>query len=365
MDRWEEKILQTGRWRVGGRALRNLRHRVTLRVPAGLKGIFIVALIGFCALADLLCGREITLSIFYLVPVAFATWVLNSRAGFAAAGITVSLWFAVEVIQHGPYSHPWVPAGNAVVRLAFLALMVGFISWRKAVARRRKRDFVRQAHALRREEVLRCRLEREWVELYTKDQGQLAQQIHDELGQYLSAMSYHSKMLAEDLHEMNSPLAQTGDRIVALIRITNEAIRRLGRSIHVPGESAGALAESLAQLADDFERLTGVECRFASPTGPLHVDRFRSVMLFRIVQEACSNAVKHGKPTSITLGLKVEDSTLHVSIQDDGCGFGPVAPAQEGLGLRSMRHRATMMGGRLSIHSAADGCTLDCAVPIG
>ena len=316
------------------------------------------------ALADLLCGEEITLSIFHLVPVAFATWVLNGRAGFAAASVVTVVWLAVEVTQQGAYSNPWVYLGNAVVRLVFLGWMVGFIRRLKTVERRLGREIVRQARKLRKEESRRAGIEREWVELYSKDQGRLAQQIHDELGQYLSALSYHSKMLAEDLHAMNSPLAQKADRAVNLIRTTNEAIRRLGRSVHVPEGSAGALAEALAQLTDDFERLTGVECRFAASAGPIAMDPFRSLMLFRIGQEACSNAVKHGKPKSIVLRLTVKDSTLRLSVQDDGCGFAPAVPGHEGLGLSSMEHRARMMGGWLHVHSTPEGCTLDCAVPL-
>jgi signal transduction histidine kinase len=330
-----------------------------------LKWFYTVALVIFVALAQLLCGAEITLSIFYMVPVAIATWVLNRRAGLAAAVIVTAVWLAVEVTQARTLSNAWVLAGNGMVRLVFLLWMVGFISRLNTAGRRLQRDFVRQAWTLRKEESRRAWIEREWVELYSKDQGQLAQQIHDELGQYLSALSYHSKFLAEDLHEMNSPLAQKADRTVALIRTTNEAIRRLGRSAQVPEESAGALAEALAQLTDDFERLTGVECRFAASAGPVVVDRFRSLMLFRIAQEACSNAVKHGKPTSIELRLTVQDSTLHVLIRDDGGGFNSAAPAPEGLGLRSMKRRATMMGGQLRIHSAREGCTLDCAIPLG
>lgn len=135
LNAWGEKILPVGRWGSGGPGFRSFFHRNPLRVSAGVKRVITVALVGFVACADLLTGEEITLSIFYLVPVAFATGVLNARAGFVAAIIVGVVWLVVDLTQSGAHSRPWLAVGNAVVRLAFLVWMVGFLSRLNTVER--------------------------------------------------------------------------------------------------------------------------------------------------------------------------------------------------------------------------------------
>jgi two-component system CheB/CheR fusion protein len=86
--------------------------------------------------------------------------------------------------------------------------------------------------------------------------------------------------------------------------------------------------------------------------------------LFRIAQEAVSNAIRHGKPRQVRVALRVCDGTLNLHVKDDGRGFDPSRRERGGLGLELMRHRATVLGGELIITAAPRcGVSVECLVP--
>lgn len=110
-----------------------------LRVPAG--GIFLLAVAGVAAVGvvDYLVGYEISVSLFYLAPVAVAAWYGGPRDGIALAGLSCASWFAADVISGHPYSHPAIPVWNAGVRFGFFAVVAGLVSvYRDALRRQRQ-----------------------------------------------------------------------------------------------------------------------------------------------------------------------------------------------------------------------------------
>jgi signal transduction histidine kinase len=339
-----------------------LRQRIQ-HAPVAWQVALTGALIFVCGFADFLWTEGGSLGLSYLVPVGMATWLLSLRAGFIAALLVTVIAWAVDRAADPSLANSLGPLGHALVRFAFIALGVLVLSRLKNSRRRLVRAVAERGEALRAEASRRGLLEREIVGRTAREQDHLAQQIHDEMGQYLSALSYHAKVLAEDLQQESSPSLPRADRIVDLLRTTNQAIRRLARAIEVPGNGVDSLATALRELAEDFERLTGVTCHFLALGEPVGLERFHSLMIFRIVQEACSNAVKHGNPKNLTICLTTHGPTLHVSIEDDGCGFAD-RDALEGLGLEMMRHRAELIGAQLELRSGAAGCTLECVVSL-
>lgn len=110
-----------------------------LRVPAA--GLFVLSAAGVAAvsLVDYLVGYEISVSLFYLVPVAVAAWYCGPRDGIATAGLACVGWYAADVFSGHPYSHPAIPVWNAGVRFGFFAVVAGLVSvYHDALRRQRQ-----------------------------------------------------------------------------------------------------------------------------------------------------------------------------------------------------------------------------------
>lgn len=206
-------------------------------------------------------------------------------------------------------------------------------------------------------------LEAEIVRLSTRAQGQLAAEIHDELGQYISALSYQATMLAEDLRDDGSARTPRAEQLVELVRRTNRAVRQLGGGSQAREGFDGCFVEMLKRLAAGTERLSGVPCRVSCNASTLTLDGFRAMVLYRIVQEACANAIKHGKPKRIDIVMNVNDASICLEVGNDGGGF-VLQDSGTGIGLLRMQERAELIGGTIRVQTADGGCQLSCHVTL-
>ena len=109
-----------------------------------------------------------------------------------------------------------------------------------------------------------------------------------------------------------------------------------------------------------------VDCRFlAKGTVPV-ADQGSAIHLYRIAQEAVSNAIRHGKARRIRIQLGTEDGRVGLTVRDDGIGIPRKLPRQKGMGLPIMQYRAEVMGGSLAVQrKPGGGTTVVCAVPQG
>jgi signal transduction histidine kinase len=112
-----------------------------------------------------------------------------------------------------------------------------------------------------------------------------------------------------------------------------------------------------------MEKVFGVPCRFQADVGPVTFrDAAVATHLYRIAQEAITNAVKHARPKQIGVDLVAAGERLVLAVEDDGVGIPDLLPA-EGLGLQTMRHRARMIGATLSIdREPGGGTTVTCSI---
>lgn len=341
-------------------------HRSIVAAPLGVKWAMVVGLIAATGLGDWASGPEISFSIFYLIPVACATWFVGPRAGVFAAVACSAVWLLVEVSFNSEYTTPLVPLWNGLVRLVFFNLGVGVVFLLKRREVELARWVLRRTRLLRGEAERRRRLERDLLDVTSREHTRMAQDLHDGLGQYVAAMAFHARMLAEDLRRDASPLATQADNLVALIRRMNQITRHLDRALRVPRSGPGGLAEVIAAHATEFSELTGVRCELQLAAKPAVVlDDFRTLMLFRIIQEACSNAVKHGQPSLIRIAMHVERERLFLQVRDNGTP-SPAAPqSDEGLGRHSMQLRAKLIGATLEMGpNAAGGYSVACTLPL-
>jgi signal transduction histidine kinase len=289
---------------------------------------------------------------------------LDRTASHGTAIISAIVWFTVEVTQHPPYSHEFVPVWNGLVRLVFFLMGVGLVRSLKKTETHLLRQIIRRTRTLRAEADRRRQLERELEEVTAREHLRFAQDLHDGLGQYLSALAFHARILSDDLHLQRSPHASQAERIVGIIRTMNHKIRRLDRAMRVPELTEGGLPAAIRSLVEEFEQLTGVPCDVELAESMASIDPYRALMLLRIVQEAMNNAVKHGSPHRIKVSCVVADGMLHTRVANDGAGLPPQAEAEAGSGLRIMKLRAELIGSQLSLRPNGDkGCVVECILP--
>jgi PAS domain S-box-containing protein len=210
----------------------------------------------------------------------------------------------------------------------------------------------------------RKRLERATLEISSREQRRIGQDLHDGLGQHLTGIAFMSKVLQQRLEEQSLPESAEASKIVRLVNEAIHATRELARGlVPVVSDEAG-LMSALKKWAGEVNNLYGVACSFECRTPVPIRDVDAATHLLHIVQEAVNNALRHGHPRSIVIRLTAMGSQGHVSVEDDGDGARPSA-THHGMGLHIMSYRASMIGGSLDLRERAGGGTVvSCTFPM-
>jgi PAS domain S-box-containing protein len=206
----------------------------------------------------------------------------------------------------------------------------------------------------------RRRLEKEVARASTFEQERIGQEIHDGLGQKLTALSMMAASLKRDLARQNVPESSTLNELIEHLRQATEEARALSRGLAPVPLTEQGLAAALGRLVADTQAATGIACHFETDSRyPVEVEnRTTAIQLYRIAQEAVHNAIKHGRPRNITIRLARAGGCAELRVSDDGSGFSSDSGGAEGFGLRIMRYRAAIVGAELSIESTPESGTL-------
>lgn len=201
-------------------------------------------------------------------------------------------------------------------------------------------------------------LEKQVLEVSSREQRRIGQDLHDVLGQQLTGLAFLNRILEQKLAEKNLPEAEDAARISEIIKQSISQARALARVLCPIDQKAEGLMTALQAFAANIEEYYGISCRFDCPQGVLVEDMAAATHLYHIVQEASNNAVKHGKADQVTISLTAQGRTLSLSVRDNGTGI-PESPRKgKGLGLSITRYRAGIVGGSLEIKPHPDGGTL-------
>ncbi|MDI1311819.1 PAS domain S-box protein [Prosthecobacter sp.] len=207
--------------------------------------------------------------------------------------------------------------------------------------------------------VARRQLEAEILEISEREQRRIGQDLHDDLGQQLAGAWMMAEVLQRTLEAEKSPRHAEVKKIGGLLQKALAHTRGLARGLHPVAPEQGGFARALENLAAQSSELFGVRCRFEGREAVQIESEPAMMHLYRIAQEAVSNAVKHGR--AATIRIRLTKSTL--TITDDGGGLQSPAKT-EGMGLRIMRYRAEMTGGTLKVESGRrKGVVVTCQFP--
>jgi PAS domain S-box-containing protein len=211
----------------------------------------------------------------------------------------------------------------------------------------------------------RKHLEKTILEISAREQRRIGQDLHDGLSQHLTGIAFMSKVQEQKLAEKNLPEAVEAAKIVNLVNEAIHKTRELARGLLPVVSDAEGLMSALQQWAGEVEDLFAVNCRFQCFTPVLIHDDTVATHLYYIAREAVNNAIKHGRARHIVIRLDILQDQGTLTIQDDGCGIGPIAPGTKGMGLHLMNYRARMVGGSLEVQRiAAGGTMVACLFPV-
>jgi two-component system, NarL family, sensor histidine kinase FusK len=222
----------------------------------------------------------------------------------------------------------------------------------------RTRELVTTNVELHGEMAERRRLETELIRVGEEQRKTLGQELHDGLGQHLTSVALLSATLQQQLGARSQPEAGAARRIVELVNQAIAMTRALARGLYPAALGSGGLTVALEQLAEHTQSLAGIACTCrCDPQVRVH-DPLMAVHLFRIAQEAVNNAVKHSQARNLQIDLSRGAGQFRLAVSDDGTGVDPRCLEHgEGLGLHSLRYRATLLGGVLEIKENPQGGT--------
>ena len=207
-------------------------------------------------------------------------------------------------------------------------------------------------------------LSRRRVKVQEEERRHLARELHDEIGQALTAAKINLQAAMEEPDQAKSK--RIHETTAILERLLGQ-VRQISLNLRPSTLDDLGLVPALRSLLDEQGRRASVAVRFSAKNMPENLDPEIQTTCFRIAQEAITNAVRHARATQIRVELSQENGNLRLQIRDNGTGFdAESAQAQTiGLGLVGMKERAALVGGRTRIiASRGKGATVDVTLPL-
>ncbi|TWB59530.1 histidine kinase [Nitrospirillum viridazoti] len=306
--------------------------------------------------------------------------------GFSGQG----LWLRLETDPSGEVSEVWGELGDdAVMMLLFSALALPMVYWTlgralrsvdrlsKAFAqvaetgmetarpvaeagppelRRLAVSFNRMIERLAAAEARNRRLHEQLQTIQEEERADLARDLHDEVGPYLFAINV-------DVTALMAAAERAGDAAMRdQARSAREAVTHVQQEVKAilarlrpPGLSDLGLRAALENLAAFWRaRRPDVAIAVTVAPGP-HLGEAGDTAIYRVVQESLSNAIRHGRPRSVSIGVASSAGGITIDIADDGDGLPAGAPPSTGYGLRGMAERVAALGGSLTVANRPEG----------
>ena len=225
-------------------------------------------------------------------------------------------------------------------------------------ARRRSRG--NGLHSL----ALRLELARE------EERAHVARELHDELGQVLTSLKLEFMWLVDQLRNTDPKpgiqLVNKLQSLIGLIEVSIQSVRQISSDLRPPALDHLGLREAILWEATKFEGRTGIRCRVVWELKNEPTERTRQLALFRILQEALTNVVRHAHAGAVRIAVRERGKMLTLAIRDNGRGIRKSeVTGIKSIGLLGMTERARLLGGRVTIAgSPGRGTAVTVTVPI-
>jgi len=212
----------------------------------------------------------------------------------------------------------------------------------------------------------RRRLEREVIEVANREQVRIGNDLHDGLGQELTGIALLLKSISSQARLASPPLAADLATVTDLVSHAVASCRSLAQGVSAYALERGGLETALMELAQTSRNVFGFECTVGCARGvSARLNEQQAYQLYRIAQEAVSNAAKHSGGRRVNVRLEATDARIRLVVSDDGAGMKAVTSATTGMGLRTMRYRASNIGAQLKVDGVpAGGTRVTCSLKL-
>ncbi len=324
------------------------RTKLQAKIAGVLGGLGLLAIVAY---GDYVTGYELTFFLFYLLPILYVQRYVGVGSAFVMALISAVVCLFVNIAAGEHYSDLLTPIWNASIRLVVFLLMIILFSNRDHL----KKLVEQRTESLRLEILDRNRLQKELLEIAEAEQRRIGHDLHDSLGQHLTATALAGKVLAKKLANKSTVEPATADHVVAMVEEAIELTRNLARTLHPIELGADGLVDALQNLAANLSKAFNVSCRLQHTGAVVLNDPKAGIHLYRIAQEAASNAIRHGRARNIVISLDATSKSIMLAVTDDGTGLPADARTKKGMGLRIMDYRAGMIGATFDIQNLSVG----------
>jgi len=234
----------------------------------------------------------------------------------------------------------------------------------EAEVARRTAELTRTNSELTREIERRKSLEKEVLEISNRTMQRIGQDLHDDLCQHLAGIAMYASVLRGGLSSADPAAVSSIEQIGNLLADSIVRTKQIARGLYPAGLEERGLAAAVEELVETARRSypASIDLR-VSPDFRL-TDTDRALQVYRILQEALTNALKHSGSDRIEVRLSCEQSAILAEVTDYGSGL-PQLVTGDGMGLRIMRYRAATAGAELSIERLAPGTRVSCRIPSG
>jgi len=196
-------------------------------------------------------------------------------------------------------------------------------------------------------------LEWECLRVTERECNRIGQELHDHLCQVLTGLNILMRTTANRARAADPLVGRELDELSTHVHVVTERVRSLARGLFPAQLQSATLREALDALAEEIRHRFQIELSVdLPPTLPRHTPE-QIIHVYRIVQEAAGNAVRHGQATHLNFTVTDTGSRLLVRVADNGVGFAQTATRPEGIGIHTMQYRARLLGGMLAFHEVA------------
>jgi two-component system sensor histidine kinase UhpB len=235
------------------------------------------------------------------------------------------------------------------------------------------REFRRVAHAidtlakaLAASRAAQQQLSRQLISVQEEERHALARELHDEMGQTLTAIGVTAAFLERNATRLEPPsIIDCAMDLRRDVKTSGEQLRAMLKRLRPHGLDALGLASALRELVASWQqRESGIEFALDMPAQLPELDDSAALVLYRVVQEALTNVVRHSDARRCRIGVQLVPGALQVSVEDNGKGLPEAGPARRG-GLLGMEERLEMAGGKLTIEGKeSKGLRLYASLPL-
>jgi len=327
------------------------------RLPRGIAIASTFGIVAAIGLIDYATGYELSFSVFYLVAIAASFWLAGARLAILVAILSIGIWILGD--WTAGMRDSFILGWNAVITMTFYMIVLALLAWLKSSHDTLETRIRKRTAALRDEMAQRERLEKEILRISESERQRIGYDLHDNLCQHLTGTAIAALNVEQDLGDLGHEKAAADvRRLVDLVEDGISLAREIARGLAPVNLESGGLIDFFEELAMTTRNRLKTDCRFEYDGAVRTDDAATAIHLYRIAQEAVSNAVRHGKARHVVIRFSEAGGQVVLTVTDDGCGVAATPQEARGMGLLIMKHRAAMIGASLSLDSAPNGGTL-------